>query len=219
MAYFGRKYAYYNTTSTPNKVTDPAVGQRLTTLLGNTSLNQKDREFVTSLDSTWKRFSNLSQRQFEYFEVVEKRYDPVIQAQNQAERAEWVKSWDAWKAKQLQICASYYNQSHYFQDLAKKALNEKDFIPTEKQFRAMCENKYAKRLIQNMTENAFEPGNVVQVRRRSDEPEVGTIVKVLDTITRSSANIGGRLYRVLWMNTGEETTVAEKELKKFRMKG
>lgn len=208
----------FNSAPTTDRVTDPLVGERLTKLLANASLTQKDREFITSLDSTWKRFNNMSANQYKYFEVVENRYDPAVVAQAQADRAAWANTWDAWKAKQLEICAKYYSQTPYFQDLAVKALKDKSFIPTEKQFRAMCENKYAKRLIENMTNNAFEPGDVVQMRRRGDEPEVGTVVKVLDEVNRRSANIGGRQYRVLWMNSGEENTVEEKMLKKYRMK-
>lgn len=212
-----RRNLGFNTAPATDRVTDPAVGVRLNTLLANQTLTVKDREFITSLQSTWTRFANMSANQFKYFEVVESRYNPAVIAQTQADRAEWAKSWDAWKAKQFEICSKYYSQTPYFQDLAKKGLEDKNFIPTEKQFRAMCENKYAKRLVENMTNNEFDVGNVVQMRRRGDEI-VGTVVKVLDTINRMSANIGGRQYRVCWMNTGEETIVTEKMIKKFRMK-
>lgn len=216
MALIYKKVA--NVTNQTNRVIDPVVGERLVKLLANESLTQRDREFVTSLNSTWKRFGGMSANQYKYFETVENRYDPSFIAQNQAERAEWLKSWDAWKAKQLQICAEYYCQTPYFQDLANKVLKDSSFIPTEKQFRAMCENKYAKRLVENMTTSKFEAGNVVQWRGKRDEIMVGTVVKVHDQITRRSANIGARAYTVLWMNTGNETDVEEKQLKTYRMK-
>ena len=203
-----------------NYVNDPNVGNRLVVLLTNNSLSQKDREFVASLQTTWNRFSQLTKRQYDYFEVVEKRYDPVIVAQVQQERQRWFDVWDDEKTSRFHLCCEYYSTTAYFRDLAAKGLIDKKFIPTEKQYRAMCENNYAKRLYENMTTRNFDDGEVIQYRGKNTYRGdlVGTVVTALDKITSQSANIGGRQYRVMWMTTGEEEIVLEKNIKKYRGK-
>jgi hypothetical protein len=203
-----------------NYVNDPNVGNRLVVLLTNNSLSQKDREFVTSLQTTWNRFSQLTKRQYDYFEVVEKRYDPVIVAQVQQERQRWFDVWDDDKKLRFNLCCEYYSVTPYFRDIAAKGLVDKTFIPTEKQYRAMCENNYAKRLYENMTTRNFDDGEVIQYRGKNTYRGdlVGTVVTALDKITSQSANIGGRQYRVMWMTTGEEEIVLEKNIKKYRGK-
>jgi len=215
---WNRKYAAFQEPS--EKVNDPAIGNRLATLLSNSSILAKDKEFVSSLDATWKRFSSLTKRQYDYFEVVEKRYDPVVVSQVAVERQKWIDAWDDWKRFRFQLCCKYYFQTEYFRDLAERGIKDQNFIPTEKQFNAMCENNYAKRLIDNMTNTKFESGDVVQSRSSAylDQGMVGTVLGALDDITRQSANIGGRKYRVLWMTTGQEQVVLEKEIRKYRNK-
>ncbi len=200
------------------KITDPAVENRLNVLLTNSGMSQKHKEFVTSLVSAWKRYKGLTKRQYDYFETVEKQYDPATVSLANKQREEWVASWDEWKRVRFNICCRYYALTSYFRDLAAKGLSDPSFIPTEKQFRAMCENKYAERLIKNMTENAYDVGQVVQLRRRNEDICVGSICEVSDEITRNSANIGCRRYRVFWMHNGNDGYVFEKDIKLYKNK-
>ncbi len=83
MGFYRRPYTKFSQTNANtqdqvnDRVTDPAIGGRLTALLGKSDLSAKDREFITSLDGTWKRFANLSTKQYNYMQVVEQRYDPA----------------------------------------------------------------------------------------------------------------------------------------------
>lgn len=225
--YYSNRYATMTTTNanstltTNERVTDVSIGGRLVALVGNTSVTARDREFVVSLQESFKRYSSLSQKQYNYFEVLEKRYDPTTLAAANTARQEWNKTWDAWKQKQLEICVKYYSMTPYFSDIVNACKKDASYIPSEKQFRAMCENKYAKRLVENMTNHKFEAGNVVQQRksRYIQFERIGVITAVSDIITRSSANIGGRVYRVMWMQDGTESDVFERDLKTYRNKG
>lgn len=203
-----------------NYVKDESVPNRISALLSNSSVSSRDREFVTSLQGTWNRFSQLTKRQYDYFEIVEKRYDPVVVAQLAEERNRWFAVWDSEKQQRFQLCCEYYSGTPYFNDLARNGLMNKEFIPTEKQYRAMCENNYAKRLYDNMTTQKYGNGEVVQYRSTNSYRTglIGTVVEALNDINRRSANIGGRQYRVLWMNNGTEETVLEKDIKKYRGK-
>lgn len=221
--YYSNRYTSMTTTNTDasitsnERITDPAIAGRISTLLGNSSVTARDREFVLSLQASFSKYSSLTQKQYNYFEVLEKRYDPATVAANSAARDAWLKSWDVWKQKQFKLCCQYYRLTPYFGDIVNNSIKDPNFIPSEKQFRAMCENKYAQRLIANMTDAKFEPGDIVQ-RRKQDE-WVGTVVFVSDHITRSSANIGGRIYRVCWMTNGEEMEIYERDIKLYRNKG
>lgn len=203
-----------------NYVKDPNVINRINALLANNTVSSRDREFVTSLQGTWNRFSQLTKRQYDYFEVVEKRYDPAVVAQIAEERNRWFAVWDSEKQQRFQLCCEYYSNTHYFNDLARNGLMNKEFIPTEKQYRAMCENNYAKRLFENMTTQKFPDGEIVQYRSKNSfrEGYIGTVVEALSEINSRSANIGGRQYRVLWMNDGCEQVLLEKDIKKYRGK-
>lgn len=224
--YYNNRYATMTTTNanttiaTSERVTDVSIGGRLVALLANSSVTVRDREFVVSLQESFKRYSSLSQKQYNYFEVLEKRYDPATLAAANAARQEWTNKWDAWKQKQLEICVRYYSKTPYFSDIVKACEKDTSYIPSEKQFRAMCENKYAKRLVENMTNHKFDVGAVVQQRksRYIQMEQVGVITAVSDAITRSSANIGGRVYRVMWMHDGNESEVFERDLKTYRNK-
>ncbi len=64
------------------------------------------------------------------------------------------------------IAAHYYRANPpYFGDLATKVIDDKSYIPSEKAYRKMCENKYALKVFKaHHAEPKFQPGSLVVVR-------------------------------------------------------
>ena len=210
---WNRKYTNYYVPS--EKVENPEFGNRLQAVIDNPASSANDKSFCSSMLEFFKKSNSLTTKQFACLERMESNLNPsVAQA-----RQDWINSWDDEKRNIAKMCAEYYIQTGYFTDLAKKIIGDANFVPTEKQYRAMCENNYAKRLVKNMTSHAFNVGDIAQLRGRNNAGEgVVTIVKISDAITRQSSNIGGRLYHVMWLSSGEEGAVLEKELKSYRAK-
>jgi len=67
----------------------------------------------------------------------------------------------------MKVAARYYlNNPPYFSDLAQRVLNDGAFVPTEKQYRAMVENKYVQKVLDNMNSvPTFSVGSMAQVRQ------------------------------------------------------
>ena len=66
----------------------------------------------------------------------------------------------------LKFAAEYYKANPpYFGDAATRILSNPDYVPTEKLYRKMVENKYVQRALANANETAkFPVGTMVMVR-------------------------------------------------------
>jgi hypothetical protein len=203
-----------NAVAIPSYVEDPTIPNRISSITSRENASEYDKKFLNSLRDYYMKYKRLTNKQYDSLQRSEDKYSPQRIALND----EWVKNFDEEKRKVFTLCCKYYSVTQYFNDIARKGLNDSTFIPTEKQYRAMCENNYAKRLVQNMTTIRYPVGTVIQLRSsRNSTPTVGSVIEVLDTITRFSANVGVREYKVIWMNDGMEDYVQEKNLKIYRM--
>ena len=124
-------------------------------------LSPGDRKFATSLSEQLKDQGKLSPKQVECLDRMEERYSEEAMIAR--------KNWEAtYKAEHRQtaiICANYYVTTSYFRDLAVKIATDEDFVPTQRQFNALTQNKYAKKAIKAATEPpAFPVGTLAKVR-------------------------------------------------------
>ena len=201
------------------KVDDVSIPTRLDALINNQDILEKDKSFATSLKQGWDKYKSLTVNQFNAFERLEKRYDSATVKQNLQAENDWKSSFDANKRGVLNICANYYITTTYFRDIAQKVLAEPNWIPSEKQYRAMCENKYALRLIENInTPPKFLPNDLVSVRTtsyRSYEYQ-SNIAIVLESQEVNDVVRGSRVYKVMFVGDDTITNFAERELKKYR---
>ncbi len=63
------------------------------------------------------------------------------------------------------VCASYHITTGYFRDLAYKILHEDGYHTSEKQWRSLCNNKYAMKLRgAAFNDPKFPVGGMVMVR-------------------------------------------------------
>jgi len=185
-------------------------------------MSQSSKSFLNSLLNFIEKTGTLSERQEEALKTIEARYSE--EAINS--RVSWEKNYSEQHKRYAQIAASYYSSSHniagYFRDLALRVLGEPDWIPSEKQYRAMCENKYAKRVIESsVAEPKYPAGSFVMVRAGKGpyqllQSRVPAMVIEADAGPVISAAKGSKLYKILPMGSNTVWTLEERDIKKCR---
>ena len=165
-------------------------------------LNDWDRGFVESVADQYKQ-RNLSYGQIEVVNKILAKHSPEqIKARN-----DWRASYGEEKQVLMRQAAEYYTANPpYFADAAHKVLNDPAYIPTEKLFNKMTQNKYVQRWIaQREAGPAFAKGQLVRFRRNDLvrhwygsylQGKLAVILSV-GTDDQVSATKGSRPYEVL----------------------
>ena len=140
-------------------------------------------------------------------------------------RKEWLDSFDEEKKEILFMVASYYRSSgQYFKALSRQVLGDKDFIPNEKTYRKLCENKYAKKVVsEHRREPKYEIGSLVYPKSTAPHNHQkslgrGAIVLRANAEPITSAVAGGKKYLVLPIGEPHGIVIEERWLKKRRSK-
>ena len=211
-------YRMYKRREPVEKVTGNNIPARLAALTENPGVPQNTKDFLLSLTGAYEKYEGLTARQYEAFEKVEKRFS----VEKIAERNAWAGEYTDEKRKIAKICAEYYIANPpYFRDLAAKVLNESDFVPTERQYRALCENKFAKKVLTATTsEPKFVKGSMVMGRSTANGGIRNKLVVIIeiDAAPVKSAAKGTKIYRVLPVGSPTTILVEERELKNGRRK-
>ena len=140
---------------------------------GTTTLTDWERSFLGSLRDSAKKWGRLTGKQHDVFQRIERKSNP----EHIAARKKWNESFTPAMRESLKFAAEYYKANPpYFGDAATRILSNPDYVPTEKLYRKMVENKYVQRALANANETAKFP--------------VGTMVMV-----RDSKNVQGRISR------------------------
>ena len=217
---------YYNRRSyrkpRAQKQDNPELVARIekTAARGATTMTDWERKFVGSILESAKVWGRLTAKQHGLYQNIESRLDPA----NIAARDAWNNSWDEEKRAAIIFAANYYKANPpYFSDAATRILNDSNYVPGEKLYRKMVENKYVQRAKVNASSGAlYEPGSMVTVR---DSRSVGGAAwnhRGKDVIILScqaehvSAVKGTREYTVLPVGCVEPFTTQERYLKKKR---
>ena len=191
---------------------------RITTFLQREDISMSERSFGDSIIGFYNVHGRISNKQWSAFERMEARYSPEVIAQ----RARWYGEWTPEKAENLTIAANYYRANPpYFGDLADKVLTDPEFVPSEKQYRKMVENKYVQKVITTMhTAPVFEVGALVQVRKtasgRSWALRNRNALVVANNGPVTSAAKGARTYTILPFGEPNTVEIQERWLKKKR---
>jgi hypothetical protein len=203
----------------PAHLTDPALLDRINALAVNEAADDWTRNFCTSIAEGFKKYKGLTQKQFDIFVKQEHRATPEFA---QA-RDEWRANYDESKRNIARVCAEYYKANPpYFGDLADKVLTDPAFIPTPRQYRAMCENKYAKKVLKSATcAPAFSVGQIVELRAtargfaRHFPLGKGAIIEIGAAPVKSAAK-GSKVYKILPLGSAETVEIEERHIKKAR---
>jgi hypothetical protein len=185
------------------------------------TLTDWEKGFLESLTEQYKkRGGRPSDKQVETLDKIEKKYSP----EEIQQRKEWKASFDDEKRTTMKICAAYYREAGYFLDLARNILTNDEYMPSEKQYRAMCENKYAKKVLKSYFDAPkFPVGSSVALRntaphaiKKGFDENVGFVVRV-DAKAIVSAARGGKQYEILPMGNTKTFFVEERYLKAHRI--
>lgn len=132
-------------------------------LARNVEFTAWEKEFLTSIKQGVQRYGSLTGKQESILQRIETSKDPAVVAQRQS----WKASYNDDMRSNMKIAGQYYlNNPPYFADLARRALDDNDFIPTEKQYRAMVDNKYVQKVLDNMNSvPTFPVGTMAQIRK------------------------------------------------------
>lgn len=202
------------------KDNDSSIPVRLDNLIQRTDVTERDRAFFISLREGWNKYQSLTNGQSAALKKSEERYSQEAQQK----RNEWIANFTPQMRERMKLCAAYYSKTSYFTDLARTILNDENFIPSEKQYNALCLNKYASRLVQQTIAGPkFSIGDIVQLRRYKEngfdgfDHSVMTVVSINDSITAASANVGKRfVYNCVRFSDGTDFNCYESELKVYR---
>jgi len=215
MAYYRN---YYRHSYPPvERVTDETIAPRLKSLLENTEVPENTIGFLQSLVDANEKYSGLTSRQAEALGKIEQRFS----ANAVAERKAWAGEYNEERQATAKICAEYYLANPpYYRDLAEKVLNDPEFVPTERQWRALCENKYAKKVLA-ATEAApkYNVGDWVQGRANSRrELRNHSMMVIIETDAQPVTNAarGTKVYRVLPVGSPATLLCEERDIKKVK---
>ena len=193
---------------------------RLANALNNSQLlSQWENGFVESLQEQFNKRGDLSPRQLEILERIEKQ--KLSEEARQADST-WKSNYDAEKRRIARICAEYYKSAGYFTNLAESILEVPDYIPAEKAWRKMCENKYAKKVIANHDAPVkYEVGSLVAFRATADwARRVAAGDKPCVVISAGGpilhAAKGSKPYMVLPYSANKPIECQERHIKKYK---
>jgi len=194
------------------------IQERISKLLDNPTLPTSTQLFLESLRNYHGAKGCLTEAQANAFASIEKNNRP----EELEKKKKWVTQYDDEKRNIARICAQYYAPGAYFTDLARCILGNPEFVPTEKQYNAMCCNKYAKKVIENtFSEPKYAVGTFVALRASSrgnwDLKQFckGKPLMVIDNDCGPiiSAAKGAKRYRILPIGSSQHFDVEERDLK------
>ena len=184
------------------------------------TLNDWSRGFLESVKEQLGRRGKLSDKQIG---IVKK-----IEAENgvdaQRSREEWIASYDEKKREIAKICATYYHATgDYYRRMASQVLTEPDFILSEKQWKSMCDNKYAAKVIKaTFDDPLYAAGSLVSLRSsapwriKNASPQGIFLIVETDAEPVTSACKGAKIYRVMPVGSAENFLIEERHIKKMK---
>ena len=190
--------------------------------------SQWEQGFFESVKSQFEKRHTLSERQIEIVQKIAEKFSPEALK----ERETWYASWDEEKAETLRVCANYYMSTGYYRMLVDRVKESKEYIPSPKEYRAMCENKYADKVMDAYrAEPKFPAGSLATLRaaksrsvgymasKRNWIPDGELNVLVLSTDAPIvSAAVGAKRYKVMMVGATDTFFCEERDLKKMKRK-
>jgi hypothetical protein len=171
-------------TSTPRIELDDG-DSRFESLLAR-PLNDRDREFITSLRNQFDSRGDLSTKQVDCLVRTEEKYSPATLALFD----KWSIEYNSELKETAKIVANYYISTHYFRDMSVRIMTEDGYVPTKRQYNAMCKNRYAAKAIAAAIDPPLFPvGSICKVRKNS-----GTSARHQNEIALVTSNHNTGLY-------------------------
>jgi len=186
------------------------------------SLTPWEESFIQSVRKGYAKYGSLTEGQFRTLKKVAHRNSPAVKQEAQ----DWRTSYSDEMRETAKIMARYYKSNPpYFHDLAAKILAEDNYIPSKKAYAAMCENKYASRVLETArSAPLFPAGQMAIVRKGTNLPSAfrrmsGKMVVILETLDEViSAAKGSKRCLAVLAGGDAPFTIEERWLKKLPKK-
>jgi hypothetical protein len=187
---------------------------------GTSVMTDWERNFLGSILDSAKVWGRLTAKQHGIYQNIENRLDPA----NIAARQSWNDSWNEEKRAAIIFAANYYKANPpYFSDVATRILNDFGYVPGEKLYRKMVENKYVQRAMQHAEAGPlYTVGSMATVRNSESVGGSARMYRGKDVIVLeveekvTSAVKGARIYKVLPVGSVTPIETQERFLKKKR---
>lgn len=192
-----------------NKVEDTTIPARIDALLGNGMVNDWEKTFLTSIKGGYDKYKSLTEGQNRTLLSIEARYNTDAIAARQT----WQAAWNAEKAEVFKSMMKYYSTTPYYKGVVDKWSKNPDYIPSEKEYKDTCENKYSLKYLKALAiPPKFKAGALV-VHKKYGSYKLATVVEVGNVRDWSK---GSREYRVNLIGSPDLISISEKELLYYR---
>jgi len=187
-----------------------------------------EQGFFESVKAQFEKRHTLSERQIEIVQKIADKFSPEAIK----ERESWYSSWDEEKAETLRVCADYYLGTGYFRDVVERVKTEKDFIPTPKLYKSMCQNKYADKVMDAYRAEPKFPVGSLATLRAAKSRSVGYMSNNRDMVSAGELNVlilatdepivsaaaGAKRYKCMIVGGTDTFFCEERDLKKMKRK-
>ena len=189
--------------------------------LSKKDLKGRDSQTVRSLASYVRRKSTFSPLQWRMLQNLERRAKETL-----AREEEWNGEYFTKYREKALICANYYYfNGVYNVNLSWKILNDKEFIPTESQYKKLCENKYAVRVLEQWyAEPKYKEGELVCLRQGVKLPGGKSRFRGLAFVIKANSSYitsacrGAKKYLVLPIGSQKPNHFEERHIKHAKQK-
>ena len=124
--------------------------------------SQWEQGFFESVKSQFDKKYTLSVKQIETVQKIAAKFSPEAIREREA----WYESFTDFQKENLRVCADYYKGTGYYRDLVERVLTDSNFVPSPKQYKMMCENKYAEKVLDAYrAEPKFPVGSLATLRK------------------------------------------------------
>jgi len=179
-------------------------------------------DFVASLTEQVQTGRSLSPRQIEILAKIERENSAEAAAANKAFADSYTANTDDLRTK-AEVAARYYRHTGYFAKLSNQILDESGFVPSEKAYRKMVENKYAQKVIDaHYSAPKYAVGSFVALRAsapwgaRNAAGNKPCVVIQANAAPITSAARGSKIYKVLPVGAAKPVLVEERYIKVAR---
>ncbi len=203
---------------------DEAMVSRLDSVASRITDNQWARDFVGSLTSQVKAGRDLSEKQVQILTKIEAEHsdDAIAAAASFADTF----ANDETMSESFRIMVEYYRGNGYYSSITRQATEIDGFVPTQKQYKAITDNKFATKILAGWFTPAKYPiGSMVDVRSGAS-PALSAAcghgptrkpaaVLAVNAEYPHSACKGNKIYKVLPVGCAQTFLVEERHIKRL----
>ena len=177
--------------------------------------------FLESVLDQVERGKTLSSRQLDHLQRIESENTEDMLSENRDFLRNWGGSWkEIWD-----VCIAYYDHGGTYNRRSVFSAKTPDYIPTYKEYRKVCENKYAHGVREAwFGEPKFEDMCLVRIRAtyasrhwlpRGLANKACMVLKSNSSAPSSHAK-GAKVYLVMPLGATQPLSIEERHLKKFK---